>query len=277
MTARSPLFAAFRGLYSLRALATKPVYWFYERRLRRKVRVGGKLPQHLGLILDGNRRFARAAGVQREIGYEFGIDKAHEVLQWCLELDIPAVTIWVLSTDNVARDPEEVAHLMKLFDREARNLATDPRIHGNRVRVRAIGQHDSFPAHVLNALKELEEATASYDGMLLNIAVGYGGREEIVDAVKVYLEQQAQAGATLEQAAQALRPDDISARTYTAGTPEVDFIIRTSGEIRMSGFMLWQSVYSEFYFCDVYWPGFRWVDFLRALRDFQGRRRRFGK
>ncbi|MGI8748524.1 MAG: polyprenyl diphosphate synthase, partial [Deinococcus sp.] len=159
----------------------------------------------------------------------------------------------------------------------ARNLARDPRIHGNRVRVRAIGQHSSFPGHVLDALGELERATAHYDGMLLNIAVGYGGREEIVDAVKTYLEQQAEAGATLQDAARHLGPDDISAHTYTAGIPEVDFIIRTSGEIRMSGFMLWQSVYKEFYFCDVYWPGFRWVDFLRALRDFQGRKRRFGK
>ena len=277
MTARSPLAAAFRTIYSVRNAAAKPVYWWYERRLRRKVRVGGKLPKHLGLILDGNRRFARATGVQRDVGHSFGADKAHEVLQWCLELGIPAVTIWVLSTDNASRDPDEIAHILKLLEREALNLSTDPRIHANRVRVRAIGQHGGFPAHVLNALKELEEATASYDGMLLNIAVGYGGREEIVDAVKVYLEHQAGTGATLQQAAERLQPEDISARTYTAGTPEVDFIIRTSGEIRMSGFMLWQSVYSEFYFCDVYWPGFRWVDFLRALRDFQGRKRRFGK
>ncbi len=277
MSAASSLAPLVRTLMRARRAAARPVYWWYERRLRGRVRDGGRLPQHLGLILDGNRRFARAAGVQRELGYEFGIDKAHEVLQWCLELDIPAVTIWVLSTDNVARDQGEVAHLMGLFDREARNLARDPRIHGNRVRVRAIGQHGSFPGHVLDALGELERATAHYDGMLLNIAVGYGGREEIVDAVKTYLEQQAEAGATLQEAARHLGPDDISARTYTAGIPEVDFIIRTSGEIRMSGFMLWQSVYSEFYFCDVYWPGFRWVDFLRALRDFQGRKRRFGK
>jgi len=277
MTARSPLLAAYRAISSVRESAAKPVYWWYERRLRRKVRVGGKLPRHLGLILDGNRRFARASGIQREMGHTFGAEKAHEVLQWCLELGIPAVTIWVLSTDNNSRDPEEIAHILKLLEQEARNLATDPRIHGNRVRVRAIGQHSQFPPQVLDALEELERVTASYEGMLLNIAVGYGGREEIVDAVKVYLEHQAEAGATTLEAAARLRPDDISANTYTAGTPEVDFIIRTSGEIRMSGFMLWQSVYSEFYFCDVYWPGFRWVDFLRALRDFQGRKRRFGK
>ena len=277
MTARSSLSVAVRAIYSLRNVAAKPVYWWYERRLRRKVRAGGKLPKHLGLILDGNRRFARASGLQREMGHTFGAEKAHEVLQWCLELGIPAVTIWVLSTDNNSRDPEEIAHILKLLEQEARNLTTDPRIHGNRVRVRAIGQHSQFPPQVLNALRELEEATAGYDGMMLNIAVGYGGREEIVDAVKVYLSQQAATGHSLEAAARNLGPDDISAHTYTADTPEVDFIIRTSGEIRMSGFMLWQSVYSEFYFADVNWPSFRWVDFLRALRDFQGRKRRFGK
>ena len=277
MTARSSLTVAVRAIYSLRNVAAKPVYWWYERRLRRKVRVGGKLPKHLGLILDGNRRFAKASGLQREMGHTFGAEKAHEVLQWCLELGIPAVTIWVLSTDNNSRDPEEIAHILKLLEQEARNLATDPRIHGNRVRVRAIGQHSQFPPQVLNALRELEEATASYDGMMLNIAVGYGGREEIVDAVKVYLGKQAAEGHSLDAAAQNLAPDDISAHTYTADTPEVDFIIRTSGEIRMSGFMLWQSVYSEFYFADVNWPSFRWVDFLRALRDFQGRKRRYGK
>ncbi|CAM3705749.1 isoprenyl transferase [Deinococcus frigens] len=272
-----PAAAAVRTFQKTRTAARGALLWSYEQRLAREVGSGGKLPRHLGLILDGNRRYARAAGVERELGYEFGIDKAHEVLQWCLELGIGAVTIWVLSTDNVARDPDEVRHLMGLFDREARNLARDPRIHANRVKVRAIGQHGSFPGHVLDALRELEEKTAHYDGMRLNIAVGYGGREEIVDAVKMHLSAQAAAGVTLEQAAAALAPDHISAHLYTTDTPDPDFIIRTSGEIRLSGFMLWQSVYSEYYFCDVYWPGFRRVDFLRALRDFQGRDRRFGK
>ena len=166
---------------------------------------------------------------------------------------------------------------MRLFEREARRLAVDPRIHGNRVRVRAIGQHQGFPPGVLLALQNLEESTAAYSGMELNIALGYGGREEIVDAVKACLAQEAQAGARLEDVARDLTPDHISRHLYTADQPDPDFIIRTSGEIRLSGFMLWQSVYSEYYFCDVYWPGFRRVDFLRALRDFQGRKRRFGK
>lgn len=274
---REPLKVALRSAKKTRDAARGALLWGYERRLAREVGAHGRLPRHLGLILDGNRRYARAAGVERELGYEFGIDKAHEVLQWCLELGIPAVTIWVLSTDNVTRDPDEVRHLMGLFDREARNLARDPRIHANRVRVRAIGQHHDFPGNVLEALSELEARTAGYDGMLLNIAVGYGGREEIVDAVKLHLAEQAAGGRTLRDVIETLEPGHVSAHLYTAGMPDPDFIIRTSGEIRLSGFMLWQSVYSEFYFCDVYWPGFRRVDFLRALRDFQGRDRRFGR
>ncbi len=257
-------------------LVLSPVYWYYAGKLEREVRQG-KMPQHLGLILDGNRRYAKVTGLQREMGHELGVDKAHEVMQWCLELGIPAVTIWVLSTDNTSRDPQEVRHLMTLFEREARNLAADKRIHANRVRVRAIGQHHDFPTEVLSALQDLEAATAGHTGMLLNIAVGYGGREEIIDAVKAHLVTQAAQGLSLAEVAAALTPHDLSAQMYTAGTPDPDFIIRTSGEIRLSGFMLWQSVYSEYYFCDVYWPGFRRLDFLRALRDFQERKRRFGK
>lgn len=273
----TPVKAAVRTLQKTRSAARGALMWGYEQRLTRDVKGHGKLPRHLGLILDGNRRFARAAGLQREMGHSFGAEKAHEVLQWCLELGIPAATIWVLSTDNTSRDPQELAHILGLLEKEARNLATDPRIHANRVRVRAIGQHANFPPHVLTALRELEERTAHYDGMRLNIAVGYGGREEIVDAVKTYLQRQAVAGRDLGEVAASLSPDDISAHLYAADIPDPDFIIRTSGEIRLSGFMLWQSVYSEYYFCDVYWPGFRRVDFLRALRDFQGRDRRFGK
>lgn len=275
--ARKPLKIALTTVQKTRTAARGALLWGYEQRLAREVKAGGKLPKHLGLILDGNRRFAKAAGMQREMGHSIGADKAHEVLQWCLELGIPAATIWVLSTDNKSRDPQELAHILKLLEQEARNLATDPRIHANGVRVRAIGQHANFPAHVLDALQDLERKTAHYTGMRLNIAVGYGGREEIVDAVKAHLKTQAAAGIPLTQAAEKLTPEDISRHLYAADIPDPDFIIRTSGEIRLSGFMLWQSVYSEYYFCDVYWPGFRRVDFLRALRDFQGRDRRFGK
>lgn len=264
-----------RQLVSAARAAMRPIYALYEQRLENAVRAS-PMPKHIGLILDGNRRFAKALGLDGKAGHEFGVDKAHEVLGWCLELGIPAATIWVLSTDNFTkRDKDEVQHLMRLFEREARNLAKDPRIHGNRVRVRAIGRHDLFPEDVLASLRDLETATAHYDGMNLNIAVGYGGREEIVDAVKKLLLHQSEK--TPEQIAASLEPDHIGQHLYTADLPDPDFIIRTSGEIRLGGFMLWQSAYSEYYFCEANWPDFRRIDFLRALRSYQARDMRLGK
>ena len=216
-TGRKLIRGGARTVLKLRDAAAKPLYWWYAQRLEREVRAHARLPQHLGLILDGNRRFAKVAGMQRELGYEFGIDKAHEVLQWCLELGVPVATIWVLSTDNVKRDPAEVAHLMNLFEREAHNLAIDKRIHANRVRVRAIGQHHDFPGSVTAALDNLQEKTRHYDGMLLNIAVGYGGREEIVDAVKAHLEREGAAGRSVNEVAAELHPDHLSAPDVHGG------------------------------------------------------------
>ena len=259
-----------------KALA-KPLYWWYEQRVEREVKGGERLPQHLGLILDGNRRFARAVGVAKNIGHNLGAHKAYEVLEWCLELGIPHVTLWVFSTDNRGRDQEEVAHLLELFAGEAANMINDPRIHKNKVRIKMIGRVEDFPERVRTNLKRLEDATANYGGLLLNIAIGYGGREEIAQAVRGLLRSKAEAGENLTSVAQTLSVDDIGAHLYTAGVPDPDFIIRTSGEVRLSGFLLWQAAYSEYYFCDVYWPGFRKVDFLRALRNFQERERRFGK
>jgi short-chain Z-isoprenyl diphosphate synthase len=265
---RSQVIRAAQGLL-------RPLYALYERRLDLKVQ-SHTMPKHIGLILDGNRRFAKALGLDGKAGYEFGVDKAHEVLGWCLELGIPAATIWVLSTDNFTkRGTDEVQHLMHLFEREARNLAKDPRIHGNQVRVRAIGRHDLFPEDVLASLRDLETATAHYTGMVLNIAVGYGGREEIVDAVKKLLISKT--GQTPESIAATLEPEAIGQHLYTADLPDPDFIIRTSGEIRLGGFMLWQSAYSEYYFCEANWPDFRRIDFLRALRAYQARDSRLGK
>jgi short-chain Z-isoprenyl diphosphate synthase len=273
MTTAAPSFR--RQLVRAARAIMRPIYALYEQRLETAVR-SYQMPKHIGLILDGNRRFAKALGLDGKAGHEFGVDKAHEVLGWCLELGIPAATIWVLSTDNFTkRGTDEVQHLMKLFEREARNLAKDPRIHGNRVRVRAIGRHDLFPEDVLASLRDLETATAHYDGMSLNIAVGYGGREEIVDAVKKLLSSQPEK--TPEQIAANLEPDHIGQHLYTADLPDPDFIIRTSGEIRLGGFMLWQSAYSEYYFCEANWPDFRRIDFLRALRAYQARDSRLGK
>jgi short-chain Z-isoprenyl diphosphate synthase len=264
-----------RALGWVKAL-TKPLYWWYERRLESEVR-GGRVPKHLGMILDGNRRFARSLGLEGHEGHEFGVVKAYEVLEWCLELGIKTVTVWVFSTDNWGRSQKEVETLMNLFVKEARRMAVDPRIHANEVRVKIIGRHDRFPPKVLEALEELEHATEKHEGMLLQIAMGYGGREEIVDAVKTLLLEAAQTGKSPEELAAELDIEHIGERLYTAGVPDPDFIIRTSGEVRLSGFLLWQSAHSEYYFFDAFWPAFRKVDFLRAIRSYQGRERRFGK
>ena len=257
-------------------LLARPLYWWYERRLLTQVR-SAPLPHHLGLILDGNRRFARKFGLDTSLGHALGVEKVREMLEWCLDLGIPAVTLWVFSTDNFKRDPREVGYLGELFVREARRMAEDPRTHAHRVRVRAIGRLDQFPDTVRRAFADLEASTAHYDGMLLQIAVGYGGREEIVDAVRTLLRQAAREGRKLNQLAEEFGADDISRYLYSAGTPDPDFIIRTSGEVRLSGFLLWQAAYSEYYFTDVLWPGLRKIDFLRALRSYQDRERRWGK
>ncbi len=256
---------------------TKPLYWLYERRLLRAVSSEGHLPKHIGIIMDGNRRFARAAGIDIAAGHDYGAGKAREVLDWCLELGIPHVTLWGFSTENRSRSSSEVEHLHQLFAEQARSLLNDERLHANKVRVRVIGDIADFPPAAKEALAAMEEATSGYDGMHVNVALGYGGREEIVDAVKRLAAERAAAGATLDEVAAGLTAEEITRHLYTAGLPDPDFVIRTSGEVRLSGFLLWQTAYSEFYFCDANWPEFRKVDFLRAVRSFQARERRFGK
>lgn len=227
--------------------------------------------------MDGNRRFARTIGLEVTAGHDYGADKAKEVLDWCLELGIHCVTLWGFSSDNRGRAPEEVRHLHALFAKQARELLNDARLHRHRVRVKVIGNIADFPEETKRALQAVEAATAEYGNMQLNIALGYGGREEIVEAIKRLLRDRAQAGQELAQLIEHITPATIQSYLYTAGMPDPDFVIRTSGEVRLSGFLLWQTAYSEFYFCDAYWPSFRKIDFLRAIRDFQARERRFGK
>lgn len=264
-----------RAYGAWRAL-TAPLYWLYERRLESRIR-SGPLPKHIGVIMDGNRRFARLAGVDVRQGHDVGASKAHEVLDWCLELGIPHVTLWGFSSDNKGRAPDEVAHLHGIFAEQARALAGDPRLAKHRVRVRVIGDVSDFSDDARAALRAIEARTADHDGMHLNLALGYGGREEIVAAVRTLLERRAAEGDDLEDVAADLDAAAIGKHLWTAGLPDPDFVIRTSGEVRLSGFLLWQSAYAEFYFCDAFWPDFRRLDFLRALRSFQARERRFGR
>ncbi len=263
-----------RVLRLLRAIS-HPLYWWYEQRLATEVS-RGRIPRHIGVILDGNRRFARGIGLDARKGHEYGVEKVHDLLQWCLELGIANVTLFVFSAENFARTPEEVEYLFNLFVRESQKLIEHPRIKAHKVRVKVIGRRADLPDAVVTATETLENSTAGHDGMLLNIAFGYGGREEIVDAVKKRLLVAETEHLSPAEVAEQLTAAQISNYLYTAGTPDPDFIIRTSGEQRLSGFLLWQAAYSEYYFCDALWPGFRRIDFLRAIRSYQGRERRFG-
>ena len=257
--------------------ATAPLYWLYERQLLSAILETGKLPKHIGIIMDGNRRFARTVGLDVKAGHDYGAGKAREVLDWCLELGIKHVTLWGFSTENKGRNTDEVAHLHSLFTRQAKELLNDERLHANKVRVKVIGDTTDFPDDTKEALAEMERATAGYNGMHLNIALGYGGREEIISAVRSLLREKSDGATSLDELVDEVSAEAIGRYLYTAGLPDPDFVIRTSGEVRLSGFLLWQTAYSEFYFCDAFWPSFRKVDFLRALRHFQERERRFGK
>ena len=253
-----------------------PLYWLYERRLLKAVK-SAPLPRHLGMILDGNRRFARQSGLPISKGHELGASKAEEVLDWCLELNISHITMWIFSTENKNRSTKEVNNLFELFEEQALRMARSSRLHQHKVKVKIIGELKHFPASLQQAFYNLEHVTEGYNQRWLNIAVGYGGREEITHAVRRLLKEKSDKGENLEMLAETLTAQEIEKYLYTAGTPDPDFVIRTSGEIRLSGFLLWQAAYSEYYFCDVFWPSFRKLDFLRALRDFQARERRFGK
>jgi short-chain Z-isoprenyl diphosphate synthase len=253
------------------------LYHLYERRLIGQLRQE-PLPQHIGLILDGNRRFARRLGLVDVIqGHQRGAAKLEDALGWFEELGIRMVTIWILSTENLSRPPDELDGLLSLIEQRMRAAAVDPKIHRRRVRIRAIGQLDLLPGSLREAIYIAEEATANHEKFFLNVAVGYGGRQEVVDAVKGLLRDWGRGGLGPEQIADRLTADSIGKYLYTYDLPDPDLIIRTSGEERLSGFLLWQSAYSEYYFCDAFWPAFRKIDLLRAIRSYQHRQRRFGR
>jgi len=253
------------------------LYYLYERRLLREIRER-PVPRHLGLILDGNRRYALERGFVDPLeAYALGARKLDDVLLWCDELSIPAVSLWVLSTENFRRDASEVSGILETVEAKLVQLARHPRTHRLGVRVRAVGKLDLLPDSVVAAIREAEEATAANRGMVLTIAVAYGVRQEIIDAMQAMLREKTKQGEDLETIIEGISEETLAQYLYTPDLPDPDLIIRTSGEVRLSGFLLWQSAYSEFYFCDVHWPAFRKTDFLRAVRAFQQRDRRFGQ
>jgi short-chain Z-isoprenyl diphosphate synthase len=247
------------------------VYGVYERRLTTQL-AGVPVPRHVGVILDGNRRWAKSVGASSREGHQAGADKIVDLLAWCDEAGVEVVTLWLLSTDNLARPAAELAPLLRIIE----NVVTDLAAPGNPWQVNVVGALDLLPAETASALKQAAEGTAGRPGLTVNAAICYGGRREIADAVRGLLQAHAEKGASLEEVASLLDAEHIADHLYTRGQPDPDLVIRTSGEQRLGGFLLWQSAHSEFYFCDAYWPDFRRVDFLRALRAYAARHRRFG-
>ena len=263
-----------------RLVSNSRMAWSFVSRLdrirvkRQRDRImSGDLPQHVSIIMDGNRRFAWNLSLGREIGHRHGKEKLKEVMDWILELGIPYLTVYALSTENIkSRNPEELESLYDLYVTGLREIAEDPRIHSKKVRVGAAGRIESLPDRVKEAISYAEERTATYSDFTFTVCLAYGGREEIVDAVREIASDHAKGELALES----IDTEQISSRMYTADLPDPDLVIRTSGEERISNFLLWQIAYSELHFTDVYWPSFSKEDLYEAIESYQSRRRRYG-
>jgi short-chain Z-isoprenyl diphosphate synthase len=265
--------ATMRGRIARFLLA--PVYRLYSDRLRREV-ARMALPAHVAVILDGNRRWASGPGLtDTSGGHRAGADKLDELLDWCVRAGIEQVTVWALSNENLGRPDDELSVLLEVVADKLDHLAA---LHARQsVRIRVVGRLQPLPDRLRASIEAVERATAANSGLRLNIALGYSGRDELVDATRALVQQLAADGAAAGQIAEGITAEALAAHLYTAGEPDPDLIIRTSGEIRLSGFLLWQSAHSELYFTDVYWPALRELDFLRALRSYQQRERRHGR
>jgi tritrans,polycis-undecaprenyl-diphosphate synthase [geranylgeranyl-diphosphate specific] len=254
-------------------LSVLGVYKLYEKWLWIQVKNGEKL-EHIAIILDGNRRWASEQELNPWLGHKKGAETVEQLLDWCQKLNVKFVTLYTFSTENFRRSPEEIEEIMRIAEEKFRKLLTDERIHRNKVHVKVIGRVNLLPASLQQLIADVEKSTEQYDNQFLNFAFAYGGRAEILDATKVIAEKVRDGELSI---------DDVNEETfekylYTAHMPkqEPDLIIRTSGEERLSGFLLWQSAYSELAFLDVYWPDFRLIDLLRTIRTFQKRKRRYG-
>lgn len=244
----------------------------YEKALLQEIS-RGKIPHHIGIITDGNRRYARLFGMSVDEGHVAGKNKLETVLDWCREIGVKIVTVYAFSTENFRRDKGEVAFLFKLINQALLDLVVDERVTKYHIGVKVIGEKINLPDFLIQTIAKVEESTASNKDFRLNLAISYGGREEILNAVKRMLSDGLEGKLT---------PSDVNEQKfreylYDSTVPDPDLILRTSGEERVSNFLLWQSAYSELYFTDVYWPDIRKLDFLRAIRSYQMRQRRFGE
>ncbi len=265
-----------RGQVEEGGASTMPVklpqllYDYYERRLVKSLK-GQKIPAHVAIVVDGNRRWAKQFNASSGHGHQAGVEKIHEFLGWCRDFGVKTVTIYMLSTENVNRSKAELDELLGIIARLMDHLDSDESIS-----VSAMGAPELLPDYLAERLIRLTQHRPASEKLHINLAVGYGGRREIVDAVRGLLRDAVAEGKDIGVLAEELDAEDISSYLYTSGQPDPDLFIRTSGEQRLSGFLIWQSAYSEMYFCEVLWPAFRKVDFLRALRDYAGRHRRYG-
>lgn len=248
------------------------LYKIYEKRLLNELDPA-RMPKHVAIIMDGNRRYTRVQGnMEVTRGHELGVDTLEKVLDWSIDLGIEIVTAYAFSTENFNRSEKEVKGLMDLFVKNFKRIVNHEKIHRNKVRVKVVGRIELLPDDVREAIKEAEDATKDYHDRLFNLAIGYDGRLEIVDAVKKIYQKIEAGELSIDDVDEKLINDNL----YTEGLADPNLIIRTSGEERLSGFLLWQSSYSELYFCDSLWPELRKIDYLRAIRDYQARDRRFG-
>ncbi|MFQ5977653.1 MAG: polyprenyl diphosphate synthase [Candidatus Heimdallarchaeota archaeon] len=247
------------------------LYSLYERRLWRQIK-NGPQPHHIGIIMDGNRRFARRIGLASHLGHKYGVEKLREVLRWCWELEVGVVTLYTFSSENFNRSNVEINTIMDLASDNFLKLADEPEIHNKNVRIKAIGRRNRLPKDLQKAIQHAEDATKHYTERTIQIAISYGGREEIIDAIRNIVHLSHRNGLVPETIDENL----VASYLYTNGIPDPDLVIRTSGEERLSGFMLWQTAYSELVFLDVFWPIMRKIDLWRAIRTFQQRERRHG-
>ena len=248
------------------------LYRLYEPWLWAQIKPGPR-PQHIGLIVDGNRRFAKDMGLDQNEGHSAGSETLEDFLRWCWRLQIKIITLYGFSTENYNRSDDEVEYLMDLILRKLREFQVDPVIKEEKVRIKVIGRKENLSAEMNEEIEKIETMTRDHDRFLLNIAISYGGRAEIIDAVKKIADEVKKEALDIS----AIDEELFGNYLYTEGIRDPDLIIRTSGEERLSGFLIWQSAYSELYFTEVYWPAFRRIDFWRAIRVFQQRERRYGR
>lgn len=249
------------------------IYKYYEYHLKNTISKK-KVPTHIAVILDGNRRWAKRNEYMKRIGHERGADRVENFIDWCRELGIKIITIYALSTENLEKRDDEIDYLFEIIENRLKKLLNEPKLHKYKMRVKGIGKLELLPQSLQNIIKELEEITKDYNEMYFNIAIAYGGQVEVVDAIKKIASMVKDNKININDIDKRL----IDSCLYTSylPQPEPDLVLRTSGEQRLSGFLIWQSAYSELIFVDIFWPEFRKIDLMRVIRIYQKRERRFG-